>query len=70
MKSILSRYSPDQKNLIHMLHRFQDEHGFIPPEAITEMSRYLKISESEIYGVLTFYKAFTLEPRGKHLITV
>lgn len=70
MKSILSEYSPDQKNLIHMLHRIQDEHGFIPPEAISEMSRYLKISESEIYGVLTFYKAFTLEPRGKHLITV
>ena len=36
----------------------------------SEMSRYLKMSESEIYGVLTFYKAFTLEPRGRHLITV
>lgn len=53
-----------------MLHKVQKEYGYIPPESISEMSRYLKISESEIFGVLTFYKAFTLEPRGEHLITV
>lgn len=53
-----------------MLHRVQKEYGYIPPESISEMSRHLKISEGEIFGVLTFYKAFTLEPRGKHLITI
>lgn len=70
MKDILTEFSPDQRNLIHILHRIQDKYGYIPPQTISELSRYLKISESEIYGVLTFYKAFSLEPRGKHLVTV
>lgn len=60
----------DQKELIHMLHKVQRENGYIPPESISKVSQQLKISESEIFGVLTFYKAFTLEPRGKHLITI
>lgn len=70
MKEILIEFSPDQRNLIHLLHRIQNKYGYIPPQTISELSRYLKISESEIYGVLTFYKAFSLEPRGKHLVTV
>lgn len=59
-----------QKELIHRLHEIQREYGYIPPESISAIARQLKISESEIFGVLTFYKAFTLEPRGKHLITI
>jgi NADH:ubiquinone oxidoreductase subunit E len=70
MKDILTEFSPDQRNLIHILHRIHDKYGYIPPQTISELSRYLKISESEIYGVLTFYKAFSLEPRGKHIVTV
>ena len=70
MEEILEQFEPQQKNLIHILHKIQKEYGYIPAEAISSTAKYLKISESEIYGVLTFYKAFTLEPRGKHLITV
>ncbi len=70
MKKNQSAFHSDQKELIHNLHEIQKEHGYIPPESISKMSRQLKISESEIFGVLTFYKAFTLEPRGKHLITI
>jgi len=53
-----------------MLHDAQKKFGYIPAQSISEISRELKISESEIFGVLTFYKAFTLKPRGKHLITI
>lgn len=70
MKKNQSAFHSDQKELIHNLHETQREHGYIPPESISKISRQLKISESEIFGVLTFYKAFTLEPRGKHLITI
>lgn len=70
MKKVFSEFSSDQRELIHSLHKIQKEYGYIPPESISELSRNLKISESEIFGVLTFYKAFTLEPRGKHLITI
>lgn len=70
MEKILSEFDKDQKELIHVLHKIQAKNGYIPADMISQISRHLKISESEIFGVLTFYKAFTLEPRGKHLITI
>ena len=70
MEEYLKDFGTDQKELILILHRTQEEHGYIPPSTIKEISRHLKISESEIYGVLTFYKAFSLEPRGDHVVTV
>jgi len=67
---ILNEFDQKQKELIHILHSIQVRYGYIPPQTISQISKHLKISESEIYGVLSFYKAFTLVPRGKHLITV
>jgi NADH-quinone oxidoreductase subunit E len=70
MEKIINESEKTQKELIHVLHKVQKQYGYIPSEAIHQISRRLKVSESEIFGVLTFYKAFSLEPRGKHLITV
>ncbi len=70
MEKILSEFEKNQKELIHILHDVQKKYGYIPSRAVSEISRHIKISESEIYGVLSFYKAFTLKPRGKHLITI
>jgi len=63
-------FEKNQRNLIHFLHKVQKQFGYIPAQAIFQISRQLKISESEIFGVLTFYKAFSLKPRGEHLITI
>ncbi len=60
----------EQKDLIHILHRVQAEFGYVPPEAVSEIARQLNITASDIYGVLTFYKAFSLKPRGAHLLTI
>jgi NADH-quinone oxidoreductase subunit E len=70
MEKILNDFSQDQKELIHILHRVQEERGYISPQAISSIAKHLKISENEIFSVLTFYKAFSLEPRGKHIVTV
>jgi NADH-quinone oxidoreductase subunit E len=70
MDEILARYAPSQKELISMLHAVQAKYGYIPKEAIARISRFLSISEGEIFGVLTFYKGFSLDPRGKFLVTV
>ncbi len=66
----MSESNKVQGELIHLLHDTQKEFGYIPAQSIYQISRKLKISESQIFSVLTFYKAFTLKPRGKHLITV
>ena len=70
MEKIVSEFDKDQRELIHVLHKIQKNFGYIPAQSISQIPRELKISESEIFGVLTFYKAFTLKPRGKHLITI
>jgi NADH-quinone oxidoreductase subunit E len=70
MDEILSQFAPSQKELIPILHAIQAEYGYVPGDAVTAISRFLSISEGEIYGVLTFYRGFGLEPRGKFLITV
>jgi NADH-quinone oxidoreductase subunit E len=70
MEKIMSESNKVQRELIHLLHDAQNKFGYIPAQSIYQISRELKISESEIFGVLTFYKAFTLKPRGKHLITI
>lgn len=70
LSRIVSSSDAQQKELIQILHHVQEEFGFIPPEAITAVARHLKISESEIFGVLTFYRAFSLEPKGEYTVTV
>jgi NADH-quinone oxidoreductase subunit E len=70
MEDILREFGQDQKDLIHILHRVQAKFGYIPAEAVAQVARRLRISENEIFGVLTFYKAFSLEPRGRYLVTV
>jgi NADH-quinone oxidoreductase subunit E len=70
MEKALKKFQTERRDLIHILHYIQEEYGYIPGEAISATAKHLNISESEIYGVLTFYKAFSLTPRGKHLITI
>lgn len=70
MEKYMDESGKDQRELIHILRKVQKEFGYIPAQAISQISKQLRISESEIFGVLTFYKAFTLEPRGKHSVTV
>ena len=70
MEKIMSESNKVQGELIHLLHDTQTKFGYIPAQSISQISRELKISESEIFSVITFYKAFTLKPRGDHLITI
>ncbi len=70
LEKIIDSSRTDQKELIHILHDVQSEYGYISPEAVSVISKRLKVSESEIFGVLTFYNAFSLTPKGEHIMTV
>lgn len=56
--------------LIPILQKVQSHFGYISPEAVAEISFLLKIPESEIYGVATFYAEFRLDRPGDHSIKV
>ena len=70
MNKIFKTYLPEKDNLIQILNEVQDEFGYIPKTAQEKISEFLKIPMAEIYGVITFYSRFTLEPKGKYTISV
>ena len=56
--------------LINVLHEAQDIFGYLPQELQLFISRKLGLTASKVFGVTTFYSFFTMEPRGKHVISV
>ncbi len=58
------------KNIIQLLVEIEDKYNFLPLEALKELSIKEKIPLSKIYSIATFYGAFSLTPRGKHVCTV
>jgi NADH-quinone oxidoreductase subunit E len=57
-------------NLIAILEKVQAEYGYLPEEELRKVAGETHRSLVDVYGVATFYKAFSLKPRGKHLISV
>lgn len=70
MQEIFSTYKQEKDNLIPILEEVQEKFGYIPKEAQKEISQFLNIPMAEIYGVITFYSRFSLEPKGKYSISV
>ena len=62
--------SRDGKLLISVLEDVQDHYRYLPEEVLREVSKRLNIPLRDVYGVATFYSAFSLKPKGKHIITV
>lgn len=68
--SILKKYQGKEKDTIKCLHEVQETFGYIPKEFCGEISHVLGISESDLYGVITFYTQFTLTPKAKYNIDI
>jgi len=67
---ILTEFQGEEGDLIPLLQRVQEKFGFIPEEAIKQMSRFLRISENQIFGVASFYSQFKFVEPGKCTIKV
>jgi len=68
--SIVGKYNNDRAQLVAILQDIQEEYNYLPKEALVRVSQLLGIPLSQVYNVATFFKAFSLKPRGKHLINV
>ena len=53
-----------------LLQDVMGEYGYLPEKVLKNISQELNIPLSRVYGLATFYKSFSLTPRGKHLISV
>jgi NADH-quinone oxidoreductase subunit E len=70
LSAFIQEFKGERGDLIPVLQKTQDLDGYLRPEAIRMISRWLKISENEIYGVATFYAQFRFHPPGRHHIKV
>ncbi len=68
--AFIEKWREKPGNLIMVLHRVQEEFGYIPREAAFEVSSALDIPVAKIYGVITFYHFFKLTKPGKTQIAV
>ena len=70
LQPILEPYRGHKESLIPVLQKVQGELGYLPEDAVSEIAHFLGQSESEIYGVASFYAQFRFERQGEHTIKV
>jgi NADH-quinone oxidoreductase subunit E len=68
--AIIKKYDGDKGQLVSMLQDIQTEYHYLPKDALDEVVTLLGVPASQVYSVATFFKAFSLTPRGRHLIKV
>jgi len=70
LDDILSHYSGERNELIPILQEAQGRIGYLPSEAMLEIAKFLRIPESTVFGVATFYAQFKFSPSGKRMVKV
>ena len=70
LSEVRREFKGERGDLIPVLQRVQDIFGYLRPETIRSVSRWLKISENEIFGVATFYAQFRFQPPGRHTLKI
>lgn len=67
---IEEEFSNDQENLIMIIQAIQRRYNYLPRPALTYLSTKIGVPLSQIYGVATFYSTFSLEPRGRNIVSI
>lgn len=70
LKQALAVYRGQRGATIPALQKVQDELGYLPEDAISEVADILGLSKNEVYGVASFYALFHFERKGEHMIRV
>ncbi|MBI5477922.1 MAG: NAD(P)H-dependent oxidoreductase subunit E [Deltaproteobacteria bacterium] len=70
IENIVNKHQQQQGSLIAILSEIQATYSYLPTDALQAVSKMTGKSLIDIYGVATFYKYFSLQPRGKHLCSV
>ena len=70
VEKVLEKYQNDSGQLVSILQDTQTEFGYLPREVLAEISARLDIPMTRVYSVATFFKSFSLKPRGRHQIHV
>ena len=70
VEPLLEQYEDRRINLIPILQDVQETYRYLPQAVLRKISKKLRVPLTEVYQVATFYRCFSLVPRGKHVIQV
>jgi len=68
--SLIDSYADKREQLISLLQDVQAEFNYLPQDVLVQISQKLNIPLSQVFSVATFFRTFSLKPRGRHLVTV
>ncbi len=70
LDDILSQYDGESGDLIPILQEAQERFGYLPGEVMQWIAKFLRLPESNVFGVATFYAQFKFTPIGKRIVKV
>lgn len=70
LTGIRKRFRGREEELIPMLQSVQRELGYLPEQALLEIARLIRVPAARVYGTVTFYAQFKLQPVGKYIVKV
>lgn len=70
VRGVVEKYGGEKRAVIQILQDLQERLGWLAPETLEAAARELDVPPAHVYSVATFYKSFSLAPRGRHLCTV
>lgn len=70
IREILSSYRGESAELVPILQEVQENFGYLHSEVMQTIARFLRLPESTVYGVATFYAQFKFVPTGKRIVKV
>lgn len=70
VEDIIDKYNYEKGYLVNILQDVQSVYNYLPKEAMRSVSKILGVPVSRVYAVATFYKAFSLKPRGKYQLSL
>lgn len=70
LRECIAKHKSERGCLMPVLHEAQNIYGYLPAEVQSIIAEELNIPLSEVYGVATFYAQFSLQPKGKHQVSV
>jgi NADH-quinone oxidoreductase subunit E len=70
VEALIESYIDKKEQLISLLQDIQAEFNYIPKDTLVKISQKLELPLSQVFSVATFFQAFSLKPRGRHVVTV
>ena len=69
-KAIIEKHDNNPQSLVRILQEIQADLGYVPAASQRLLARRMRVSESYVYGLVSFYNFFRLYPPGKHNVSV